>query len=303
MQGDGPPVQVEEMALDLYERGDLDRAEAAFRLLLDCFGGYADGHNHLGLVALDRGEVIEAIDHFAQAVDLGRRRFPKRIAKDRLWNDLDTRPYVRALRNLAGAFSRLGRDCEALEVCAVLEGECGDSLTAAAFRAPIHLRAGRYEEALRTAKPLSKVWADLSFVAAFAFFELDQAEEALVSFLHGALNRPLSARRLVGRRSRAPRDWQEARDHSEGIDVQRDLEPYLMGKGKRSRRFFWRVLGLPQVDAMLDEIVHARQRNHHQHQRGRREAFDRVTQMETPEYARERAAELMPLLGKKTGRR
>jgi hypothetical protein len=54
----------------------------------------------------------------------------------------------------------------------------------------------------------------------------------------------------------------------------------------------------PQVDAMLDEVGHVIHRWHHQHARGQREAFDRMTEMKTIEYARARAEELGPeLLG------
>ena len=37
------PPDVEEQAAALWEKRYLDRAEAAFRLLIECFPGYADG--------------------------------------------------------------------------------------------------------------------------------------------------------------------------------------------------------------------------------------------------------------------
>ncbi|MBI4604469.1 MAG: hypothetical protein HY721_21110 [Planctomycetes bacterium] len=84
--GDLPPGE-EGFALSYYNRGQLDRAEAGFRLLTECFGGYADGHNNLGTIALERGDLEAAMASFRRAIELGRGLFPKRIAKKRYWSD------------------------------------------------------------------------------------------------------------------------------------------------------------------------------------------------------------------------
>ncbi len=71
-------ADAEEHAAGFYERG-----EAVFRLLADCFDGYAEGYNYLGLIALQRDKLEEAIGHFQKTIELGRKLFPKRIGKKR----------------------------------------------------------------------------------------------------------------------------------------------------------------------------------------------------------------------------
>jgi hypothetical protein len=109
-------MDVEELAAGLWEKRDLDRAEAAFRLMVDCFEGYAEGHNYLGLIALERDGLDEAIDRFRRTAELGRRLFPRRIARADYWRDIETQPYMRGLRNSL-ALNRAGRWEEALAVC------------------------------------------------------------------------------------------------------------------------------------------------------------------------------------------
>jgi len=99
------PQDIEEWAADLWEKRELDRAEAAFRLMADCFDGYAEGHNYLGLIALERNRLDEAIASFRKTIELGRRLFPRRIARRNHWNDIETRPYMRGMRNLAIALN------------------------------------------------------------------------------------------------------------------------------------------------------------------------------------------------------
>lgn len=54
---------------------------------------------------------------------------------------------------------------------------------------------------------------------------------------------------------------------------------------------------MPQVQVLLDEIRHARQRGDQQRARGEREALDRIEQMRSLDYARDRVRELAHLLG------
>ena len=41
-----------------------EKAEAIFRLLIDCFGEYADGYNYLGLIAYQQRKLDQAVAHF-----------------------------------------------------------------------------------------------------------------------------------------------------------------------------------------------------------------------------------------------
>ena len=73
-----PPETMEQVA-GLYERGEYERADAVCRLLIACFPTYADGHNYLGLIALEQDKLDEAIAHFEKTIEVGRRLFPKRL--------------------------------------------------------------------------------------------------------------------------------------------------------------------------------------------------------------------------------
>lgn len=295
-QGSDPGPEIEEMAEQVYLRGNLDRAEAVFRLLIECFAEYADGHNYLGHIALDRGKTDQAIEQFEEAAKIGLRTFPKRIAKDRYWDDLDTRPYVRAVRNLAQALEAAGRHEDSLRACERLERECGDNSYAASLRATTYLNTGRWEEGFEAASKVCEMWPSESFVAAFALFELGDIEESLVWFLHAALNRPRSACVLLGLRRLKIADWDGAEDHNEGVSQLHSMHEYLGNRASQAKKFFRGLMRLPQVVAMLDEVGHARHRSLSQREKGHLEVFHRVTEMSSPEYARERAGELVSLL-------
>lgn len=113
LQGRDVSPDTEEHAAGFYERGEYERAEAIFRLLVDCFDGYAEGYNYLGIIALEKRQLDEAITHFQKTIELGRKLFPARISKKRYWSDHATRPYMRGLRNLASTtlVSHCGANC------------------------------------------------------------------------------------------------------------------------------------------------------------------------------------------------
>ena len=160
LQGDEVPPETGEQVAGLYERKEYEKAKSILNLLIDCFDHYADGYNYLGLIAHDERRLEEAIGYFEKTIEVGRRLFPRRIAKDRYWSDLATRPYMRGLGNLAMALNEVGRYKDALALCDRLANECGDEFTAAAHKADIFLNT-------------------------------------LAAFLHAALRYPLAARILV----------------------------------------------------------------------------------------------------------
>jgi tetratricopeptide (TPR) repeat protein len=55
---------------ELFAAGDLERAEARFRLALEFHPGFAEAHANLGLVALARGQLAEAEAHLRGAIGL-----------------------------------------------------------------------------------------------------------------------------------------------------------------------------------------------------------------------------------------
>jgi tetratricopeptide (TPR) repeat protein len=88
------PGDIEEAAAALLDKGDLIQARTIFRLLTESFEGYAEGYNYLGLIALREEKLDEAISYFKKTSELGRRHFPKRMAKSSYWNDHRTRPFL-----------------------------------------------------------------------------------------------------------------------------------------------------------------------------------------------------------------
>lgn len=298
LQGRQVPPETEEHAAGLYERGEYDRAEAVFRLLVESFDGYAEGYNYLGLIALERRKLDRAIEHFRQTIVLGRKLFPARIAKSRYWHDHSTRPYMRGLRNLALTLNEAGRFAETLKICDQLADECDDTITATWQRAAVYLNTGQWTRATEAARRTVELDAGDSFLAAFAQFELGEHEEALELFLHGALNYPRAARMVAGERvRRAPRviSSHEADDHNTGVSLVRALHAFLRGQSRASRRFFRGLVRDARVAQLLDERVATERRWQAQHPTGEREAFDQMQRMRSRQFARLEAGKLRDL--------
>jgi tetratricopeptide (TPR) repeat protein len=258
LQGRDVPPDTEEHAAGFYERGEYDRAEAIFRLLIDCFGDWAEGYNYLGLIAYQRRRLDEAAAHFEKTMELGRKLFPTHLAKKRYWLDLHTRPFMRGLRNLTMTRNERGRYEEALTLCTRLAEDCADELTADGFRASILLNTGQWKAAAEAAHR-SGGDADPAegFQEALARFELDELEEALALFLGAALRYPRAARILLGLRMLQPKSADEARDHKVGVSLCRALHAYRKQQSPRSVRFFTGLVKDPRVVRLLDESVSA----------------------------------------------
>ena len=296
LAGNEVPPDVEEMASGHYEKGRLDEAEAAFRLLIDCFEDYAEGHNYLGLIALDRGNLDAAIEEFQRTVEVGRRKFPRRIGKKQYWRSLRTRPYMRGLGNLCLTFNRAGRYREALEICDRLEGECDDRITAQAHRSSIYLNTGRWEEALAASAYLQEIHPNEGFTAAFAAMELGRTDEATWRFLHAALSYPRAAHTILGlgTPSLSSRSHDDVRDHNMGVACVENLHGFLDAQRPVSRRFFRTLLRRPEVQSLLEEkaAVVERWKGPHEPEEEWRRAFDRMEEMKTSAFARRQAAAL-----------
>ncbi len=278
LQGRSVPPDTEEHAAGLYERGEYDKADAVFRLLVDCFDGYAEGYNYLGLIAYQQGKLEEAVARFEKTTELGRKSFPARIPKKRYWSDHTTRPYMRGLRNLALTLNEAGRYDEAVTVCNRLQNECGDDFSAASHRAAIYLNMGKWEQAADFAK---RSGGDLDpaagFVEAFALFELGRVEEALPAFVRAALSSPRAARMLVGERTAAPKCSEDAEDHNTGVSERRRLRAYLEDQPRNAKKFFRALVRDPRVAKLLDQSTAVVRRWHEEHHTGDRSAFDQMT--------------------------
>jgi tetratricopeptide (TPR) repeat protein len=304
LQGREVPPDSEEHAAGFYERGEYEKAEAIFRLLIDCFDGYADGYNYLGLIAYEQRKLEIAIRHFEKTVELGRKLFPARIGKKRYWSDHATRPYMRGLRNLALTLNEAARYDDALAICDRLENECGDDFSAASYRSAVYLNTGKWERAADFAK---RSGGDLDpsagFVEAFALFELGRFEEVLPAFLRAALHYPRAARMFVGERTQAPRSAEEARDHNTGVSEHRTLHAYLKDQPRAARKFFRGVVRDPRIVKLLDESIAVVRRWQEEHHKDDRSAFDRMTVMQSRSFADREARKLLDLLPFTGGRR
>jgi tetratricopeptide (TPR) repeat protein len=290
------PPDVEGLVAALWEKGDVARAEPVLRLLAECFPEDAECHNYLGLIALEAGHPAEAVGHFRKTMELGRRLFPKRIAKDLYGRDDRTRPYMRGLRNLALALLRASRWDEALAACDRLDRGCGDRITAMVHRSSVFLDTGRWPEAVGAALSLGRIDPSSSLVAAFALVEVGRHREAVARFLHGALHQPRTARLVLGVPGPEPKSWIEARDHNGGVELRRNLHAYLKSHKRAGLVFLTGVLALPNVAALLQEIEDARRRWFGERSDNRKD-FDRMTSMESWEFAQERSREVATALG------
>ncbi|MDZ7695653.1 MAG: hypothetical protein U5R49_01580 [Deltaproteobacteria bacterium] len=228
-----------------------------------------------------------------KTIETGRKHFPKKISRKRYWSDLSTRPYMRGLRNLTIALNRSGRYEDALMLCDRLEDECMDEISATAFRAIAYLNLGNYKQAADSALKIKDVDPSEGLGAGFALYELGRTEDALAVFLHGALNYPRATRVILGIRTDPPQSSHDVCDHNAGIDICRDLNAYLQKQGRKTRSFFKSIMENGRIGALLNEMELVIRRWREQHPTGAREAFDRMKQMQQPEFARQEAQELL----------
>jgi tetratricopeptide (TPR) repeat protein len=297
LHGRGVPAAPEEHGAELFYKGEYTKAAAIFRLLIDCYGDYAEGHNYLGLIALEQRKYDEAVAQFQTAMAQGRKLFPTRISKKQYWSDHSTRPYIRGLRSLTDALVQAGRFEEALPLCDRLEAECGDRVSAAWHRATIGLNTGRWDPAVKAGRYLcEETLSEASLMAAFGLFEQGRQEEALVAFLIGALNCPRAARMVLGEKTSTPLSNEGARDHNAGVSLCRELHAFLRDQSRESKKFFRALVRDPRVVKLLDEAIAVVHRWSEADPVGHKAAFKRMTLMRSPEFARMQAQGLKDLV-------
>jgi len=117
------------------EAGDPHKAEDCFRRALAIYPHHADACVHLGMVYEERGDWLEAARWYWRGVQLGRIACHEREIHERrlargarspaavrtpYWGALETRPYLRALSNLA----RLYFTRSEFELARILAEEC-----------------------------------------------------------------------------------------------------------------------------------------------------------------------------------
>ncbi len=292
LRGREVPADTEEGIAALYGRGDLDRAEAVVRLLVDTFEDDAESHNYLGRIALERGNLNEAGRRFSVMMELARKRLPRRLSPVLFRNNHRGKPYRRGLSNLILTLNRQGQYDKALAHADQLEKVCGDDAGAEYYRASIHLNRGAWEDAARAARRVRNLWQETSFVAALASFEMGKPEEAVADFLHGACNHASAALLIAGRRPNKPTTRDEERDLDVGTALLKNTAAYLSRRGSRVRRFFGSLIANPGIAKLLNDIEATRRQRDRERQGSTKVAWDLLRRMESVKFAQERAIEI-----------
>ncbi len=286
------PPEMEEMAADYWEKGNLERAEKVFGLLVDAFPGYAEGWNYLGLVSLRREDHASAIDRFERTIRLGRALFARRIAKKDYWRDHKTRPYMRGLMNLATALIRAGRYDEALAAAQRLEVECGDGGSARHTRVLVHLNRRDWHLALDATGPERYREGSGPLLAALAAIELGDTDLARTEFVRAALGAPRTVAVLLGFHSPSePHGVREVKDHNEGVELHASLGQYLAARSASSKRFIRQIWQHPVIESLRREID-TLEREWAATRDGDRRAFDRLNEVRSRTFATTTAAKL-----------
>ncbi len=250
------PLSGWEQLDDLWDHCKYDEVQALAGLLAEAFPMFADAHNYLGLVAMEQGNLAGALQHFLDAEAVGRKQFPRRIAKSRYWSDHSTRPFLRALMHQVAAHNRLGAYANALEVCDRLERDYGQAITAETLRVPVLLNDGQWQQAAHFAQTVVGIYPENHFLIALAMLELRQLSRAHEHFVCGALQLPATAALLLG--VRLPKTVvEEPRDHNHGVALLRQLRPYL-GSHRKSLQVLKSLWLQPVVQGALQEAEQAR---------------------------------------------
>jgi len=285
LQGSGVPPETEELAASYYEKGRYEKAGAVFRLLLDCFPDYAEGHNYLGLIALDTGKLPQAQDRFTQAMTIGQKLFPRRLARKHYWVSLETRSYMRGLRNLVITLTRMAEYDEALSLCNLLASKCDDDITAECFRAVIYLDMGSWHQAAETAAGLIEIYPSESLLAGLAVFELDRPADAARHFIYGALNYPQTARLLLGQPTQPVESQTAVMDYNDGVSLILNLHGFLERQSGPSKQFFRVLLNHPRMAKTLENVEKLQAAHFSQDTQKHRIAFKKLVQLQTFHHA------------------
>lgn len=294
------PGLEEGIAKRIYD-GRPREAEQIFLFLTGLYPRYAEAWNYLGLISLEREDLEEALERFERCEKVGRKLFPKRIAKRDYWGRLETRPYIRGLRNQWTVLNRLGRHARALSLAGRLEKECGDDITAALYRSATYLNSSEWQLARDAALHTVDLYAEQSLIVAFVAYELGELDEARARFVHATLNGPRAVGLVLGKRSRDPRTTMEITDHNAGVSLLHDIAGYRSSRSASSRQFFARCWDEEALRARRAEVsaLDARMQelrgpgcDEEEHSR----LFARARELETWEFAKEVASLGWPAL-------
>jgi tetratricopeptide (TPR) repeat protein len=219
--------ELEEQAVELYERGAFDTAWQVFALLVGVFPDYTDGYNFLGLIRMEEERFDEARTFFELAVASGRRKLPNNLLKVDWENGRETEPYLRALRNLALVCERSGRFEQALEVCEHLRNDCQDFDSADSYTATTYLKMGRWNDARAVASRLTEVLPEFGIVAAIAAVQEHKDNEAGLFLEEAAKEAPRIVAECFGIRLPRPKTPEDREEQDYAEDFADDVAPVL----------------------------------------------------------------------------
>lgn len=283
------PGELEEMAAESWEKGDLDTSEKIFGLLVEAFPSYAEGWNYLGLIALRRGEHDSAIEQFERTIRIGRTLFPKRIPKSDYWLNLATRPYMRGLTNIATAFTRAGRYDDALAAAQRIEAECGDQETARRHRLLVFLNRGDWDLVKEEGLPIPERDTNDSLLAGLAAVEREEIPLARTELVTAILGAPRTVAVVLDFRTTEPQTFPETEDHNQGVELCASLASYLTKRNAKSKRFTRQLWQHPLLDSLRHEIE-TLERKRMVVTNSDRRSFERLTEIRSRAFA-ERTAE------------
>lgn len=274
------PGDIEEWAEQFYLEQNYEKARRIFKLLVRCFENYADGYNYLGLIAYETHQLRDAVAYFEKTVEVGRTLFGKRLPKKDYWYVLETRPFVRGLRNLALSLIRLEEFSRALEVCDKLDKTCGDKFYADSYRASVYLNQRAWQKSLDHCLDLEYASLD-AFVAAFACFELGKYQLACEHFLYAAFNNAFSARNLIEvSYKKKPKSYSEVLDQNSGVYSKMLIDRYL-SSAKSALKYFSSLLSFDVVQDVFKQIDGLEGKTREEH-----DSFKKLHELKSQSYSR-----------------
>lgn len=257
-RGPDDPDRIFAEGMELWWAGDQSGACRLYRQALKRDPHHADAHNHLGIDLYERQRWSEAERHFRAAVE-GGLRFVVRDRKRIAWGQVENRPYLRGLGNLALVLSRQGRWAEAVELWErILRLNPNDNQGVRFLVGQGYQRLGKHEEAIRA---FERALEDpvCCFDLALTFHATGQAHRIGMPLLLGFAHNRYFAPMLLGERWRrlkgfhgsslAEPEW--ARDY---VDHQGDLWRSTPGSADMLRHW-WTAGPVRDWRAQLDEVI------------------------------------------------
>lgn len=292
LRGSEVPPALEEWAERFYHRMEYPIAEAIFELLVSIFDSYAEGHNYLGLIALEQRKYKKAIEHFEKTVAVGRNLFPRKLPKKDYWLDHSTRPFMRGMMNLILAHTTDGDYQKALTVCDQLEKECGDKTSANDYRATLHLNLGNWDKAIAYTS------SEQAFVKAFAQFEIGKEQKGLETFLLAAAESPHTARLLLHIKKPKPENSLAVDDHNSGVHLATQLDGYFRRQSIQSKKFFEALAKQPALIELFEKLDQHTQNHFTGPREKHSENFKEWHVMREKPYVQQQARKLMAAINK-----